>query len=386
MTYTCMRPSSEPVMKIIVCPDSFKGSCTAADAAGAIARGVTQLIPDAEIVCLPLADGGEGTVQALCARNGTQYEQTVHDPLMRPVDAWWGMTQDDVAVIEMAAASGHEHLSSEELDPLRTTTFGTGELLHCALAHEPSRVILGIGGSATNDGGTGMAQALGYRFYDKEGTRMPDGLSGGRLKDIARIDAGHSDVRIHDTEIDAACDVDNPLCGPHGAAHIYAPQKGAGPDAVLLLDHGLAHLADVIEHDLGIDIRTVPGAGAAGGLGGGARAFLGAQFRSGIELVLETVRFEEHLEGAQLVIVGEGKIDHQSGMGKVLSGVLKRTKQAGVRTIGLAGIVEAPETLPCECFGIVNEGISTEEAKARPEYYLKQLAVKVIERMYKQMR
>jgi len=376
-----MRPSSGPAMKIIVCPDSFKGSCTAADAAGAIARGVSQILPNAEIVCLPLADGGEGTVQALCAENGTLYEQPVHDPLMRPVKAHWGMTRDGVAVIEMAAASGHEHLGSEERDPLRTTTFGTGELLHHALDHDPSRIILGIGGSATNDGGTGMAQALGYRFFDKEGKRMPDGLSGGRLKDIARIDASHVDTRIHTTKIDAACDVSNPLCGPHGAAHTYAPQKGAEPDDVELLDHGLAHLADVIERDLGMDIRTVPGAGAAGGLGAGALAFLGADFRSGIDLVLETVQFDKYLAEADLVIVGEGKIDTQSWMGKVLSGVLKRTNQAGVKTIGLAGIVDSPGSMPCECFGITNEGIPTEEAKARPEYYLEQLVAKVIERI-----
>lgn len=368
-------------MKIIVCPDSFKGSCSAVAVAAAIARGVKQAVTGADIVCLPLADGGEGTVQALCARHGVLYEQQVCDPLMRPVTACWGMTHGGAAIIEMAAASGLERLEPEEYDPCRTTTFGTGELVCHALEHSPSRLILGIGGSATNDGGTGMAQALGYRFYDMQGTVMPEGLSGGRLKDIDRIDAATVDPRVCEIEIDAACDVTNPLCGPNGAAFTYAPQKGAGPDAVIMLDEGLAHLADVIERDLGMDIRTVPGSGAAGGLGAGALAFLGANFRSGIDLVLEAAEFEKHLAGADLVITGEGRIDSQSFMGKVLFGVLERTDRAGVKTIALTGFVDESSTMQCDCYGIVNEGIPKEEAMARPEHHLEQLAAKVIKRL-----
>jgi glycerate kinase len=368
-------------MKIIVCPDSFKGSCSAVEVAAAIARGAKRVVPDADIVCLPLADGGEGTVQALCARDGVLYEQQVCGPLMRPVTACWGMAHGRIAIVEMAAASGLERLEPEEFNPLHTTTFGTGELVCHALEHEPSLLILGIGGSSTNDGGTGMAQALGYRFYDNLGNILPDGLSGGRLKDISRIDAGNIDPRIHETEIDAACDVTNPLCGPQGAAFTYAPQKGAGPDDVIMLDEGLAHLADVIERDLGMDIRTVPGSGAAGGLGAGALAFLGARFRSGIELVLETAGFEEHLAGADLVITGEGKIDYHTAMGKVLSGVLQKADRAGVKTIALAGFVDESNTMECDCFGIVNEGTPTEEAMARPEHYIEQLTVKVIKHL-----
>jgi glycerate kinase len=348
------------------------------EVAAAIARGVKKAAPGADIVCLPLADGGEGTVQALCAWNGILYEQQVCDPLMRPITACWGMAHGGAAIIEMAAASGLERLEPAEFDPLRTTTFGTGELVCHALEHMPSRLILGIGGSATNDGGTGLAQALGCRFYDNRDNILPDGLSGGRLNDIARIDADTIDPRIHETEIDVACDVTNPLCGPCGAAYTYAPQKGAGPDEVIMLDEGLAHLADVIERDLGIDIRTVPGSGAAGGLGAGALAFLGAQFRSGIDLVLEATEFDKHLAGADLVITGEGKIDNQSFMGKVLFGVLAQANRAGVKTIALAGYVDESGTMPCDCYGIVNEGIPKEEAMARPEHYIEQLAAKVI--------
>ncbi len=365
-------------MKIIICPDSFKGSCTAVQAAHAIARGVATFFPDAEIVLLPLADGGEGTVQALCGEHGTLVAAPVHDPLMRPIEAVWGITETGTAVIEMAAASGLERLSPEEYNPLRTTTFGTGELIRNALDDKPAAMILGIGGSATNDGGTGMAQALGYRFYDAEGRLMHEGLCGGRLKDIDRIDTEDVDDRIYDTEFEAACDVTNPLCGPQGAAYTYAPQKGAGPDDVKLLDQGLAHLADIIERDLNKNIRSVPGAGAAGGLGAGALAFLCASFRPGIKVVLEAAGFEHHLAGADLVITGEGKIDNQSAMGKVLSGVLNYTKKAGVKTIALAGYVDEGAELPCDCYGIVNEGVQKEEAMARPEFYLEQLAAKIL--------
>jgi glycerate kinase len=364
-------------MRILVCPDSFKGSCSARAAADAIARGCRRPRPDAEITILPLADGGENTVVTLCGTGGSLERATVHDPFMRMVEALWGRMPGGDAVVEMAAASGLSLLTAEERDPLRATTYGTGELLQAALASGATHIILGLGGSASNDCGAGMAQALGYRFTDCIGAELPRGLGGGDLTRVAGIDASRA-VDLGHVHIEAACDVTNPLCGPGGAAHVYAPQKGADRNVVARLDAALSHFAGLVERELGFDVCDVPGAGAAGGLGAGALAFLGATLRSGIEMVLDTLRFDELLAGADIVITGEGRIDAQSAMGKVVSGVLARTKRAGVRTIALAGHVDDKHGLPCEAHGIVNSGVSLEESHARVEEHLCRLAASVI--------
>lgn len=365
-------------MRILVCPDAFKGCCSAARAAGAMAHGVRAAVPAAEVVLMPLADGGEGTVEALCAGTGTVRSARVRDPLMRTVAARWGLTADNIGVVEMAAASGLERLARMERNPLWTTSFGTGELIMAALDAGACRVVLGLGGSATTDGGVGMAQALGYRFLDEAERPFTPGIVGGDLARIRRIERDAADPRLKTVPFEAACDVGNPLCGPAGAAAVYGPQKGAGPAAVAVLERGLECLAAVMQRDLGFDVRAVSGAGAAGGLGAGALAFLAAQFRSGIDLVLDAVGFSDRLAGVDLVITGEGRIDRQSGMGKAVSGVLRRTGAAGVRTIAIAGSVEAGHGLDCDCFGITDDGVPVADAIARPERHLARVAERVI--------
>lgn len=327
-------------MKIVICPDSFKESLSAREACEAIARGMRRVRPDARIDLIPMADGGEGTVEALVtATGGTMRRTTVLGPLGEPVEAAWGMTGGDggTAVLEMAAASGLPLVPSEMRDPERTTTYGTGQLIRAALDAGAAKILLGIGGSATHDGGTGAAQAVGVRFLDEHGAALPDGLCGGRLGDIARIDLSGRDPRMGRTPILVACDVDNPLCGERGAAAVYGPQKGATPEQVERLDRNLAHLADLIERDLSRNIRDFPGAGAAGGLGAGLVAFFDATLEPGVQLVMNAVRFAERIAGADLVITGEGKLDDQSMMGKVIAGVGRAAREAGVPAIALVG-------------------------------------------------
>jgi len=268
-------------MTILVCPDSFKGSISAAGAAEAMARGIERAIPGAQVIKLPLADGGEGTVDALVSATGGRYVTVgARDPLMRPIEARFGFLGDKrTAVIEMAAASGLVLLSEEERNPLITTTYGTGQLLLSAVHHGARKIVIGIGGSATNDGGAGMAQALGARLLDSRYRSLPPG--GAALAHLARIEMGEFLFPRGQIEVEAACDVSNPLTGPSGASAVYGPQKGATPEMVRELDLALKHYADVIRKDLGVEVEDLPGAGAAGGLGAGLAAFLGAKLRSG---------------------------------------------------------------------------------------------------------
>ena len=324
-------------MRIVLAPDSFKESLTARQVCEALERGLaTQL--DAEFVHVPMADGGEGTVQSLVdATGGELRTTTVTGPLGQPVEATWGILGDrTTAVIEMAAASGLGLVPAEHRDPRRATTRGVGELLLAAWQAGSSHVVLGIGGSATNDAGAGLAQALGVRLLDDDGHELEPG--GAALARLARIDASGRDPRLARTTLEVACDVTNPLCGPQGASAVYGPQKGADPDCVAELDAALAVFARVVQHDLGRRVADVPGAGAAGGLGAGLLALAPhARLRPGIDITMEHARLAEHLRGADLVITGEGRMDAQTRFGKTPIGVARAAQQAGVPVIGIAG-------------------------------------------------
>lgn len=322
--------------RVLIAPQAFKGSLDAVGVAAAIARGLRRVWPDATIDELPLADGGEGTVRALVrATGGTLHRARVHDPLGRRIDAEWGLLGDGTtAVVEMAAASGLPLLLEGERDPRVTSTRGTGELILEAAASGAQRIVVGIGGSATNDGGAGMARAFGYRFLDGAGQELPEG--GAALARLHHLD-GQTDPRLVRPAIEVACDVRNPLLGEHGASAVYGPQKGATPEVVAELDRSLTRFADVIEAFIGRGVRDVPGAGAAGGLGAGLLAFLDARLRSGAEIVLEASRFSERLATADLVITGEGRVDAQSAYGKLTQAVTQTARRAGVPVVALAG-------------------------------------------------
>jgi glycerate kinase len=324
-------------MRIIVAPDSFKGSASALEVARAMERGVLEVFPGAEVVKVPIADGGEGTVAALLdATGGSARSTRVRGPLGEPVEAGWGVLGDGrTAVIEMAAASGLPLVPVGLRDPRLASTFGTGELVRAALDEGLRRLVLGIGGSATNDGGAGLAQALGVRFLDGAGVELPDG--GAALVRLARIDLTGLDPRLAATELLVACDVDNPLTGPRGASAVYGPQKGATPEMVSELDAALACYAEVALAATGRDVASLPGAGAAGGLGAGLLFFTPARLRPGVELVLEATGFDRLLAGATLVITGEGRTDAQTAMGKAPVGVAAAAKRHGVPVICLSG-------------------------------------------------
>lgn len=304
-----------------------------------MARGVKRALPEADLTLLPLSDGGEGLVDSLVAASGGRLlEYEVTGPLGTPVTAKLGlMGGGQTAVIEMAQASGLILVPRKKRNPLVTTTYGTGELIKQALELGCNHLIIGIGGSATNDGGMGMAQALGFLFLDGEGKSL--GRGGGELARLARIDAGGRDSRLDQVTIEVACDVNNPLTGPQGAAHIYGPQKGATPQMVARLDQALAIYDRILQRDLGQNVGEVPGAGAAGGLGAGLMALLGGKLVSGIELVLDVLGFDEKVKGASLVLTGEGKFDAQSAYGKVPMGVACRAKSFGVPCVVVAGTV-----------------------------------------------
>jgi len=322
-------------MKVVVAPNAFKGSLSAAEAARAMSEGVSRLGAVCHIVEAPVADGGDGLAEILTGvMNGQMRTVTVRNPLGEPVEADYCLTPD-VAAIEMATASGLALLSSAQLNPLLTSTYGTGELLADALAQGVKRIIVGIGGSATNDGGIGMAAALGVKFLDSNGE--PVGCTGGDLEKINRIDLSCLNPAVRETLFEVACDVDNPLLGEHGAARVYAPQKGADPGQVERLEAGLANLAAVISRDLGIEVRDLPGGGAAGGLGAGLHAFLGAKLRPGVELVLDLVGLDKKLEGADLVLTAEGRLDRQTAFGKAPAGVAKLAKAHGIPCFAFAG-------------------------------------------------
>lgn len=324
-------------MKIIIAPDSYKESLTAMEVATAIESGFRQVMPNAEYIKLPMADGGEGTVQSLVdASNGTIIEHSVTGPLATQVNAFFGIMGDGkTAVIEMAAASGLHLVSPELRNPLLTTSYGTGELILAALDQGVEHIIVGIGGSATNDGGIGMAQALGVQLLDSNG--QPLGFGGQALAQLATIDISHIDPRLATIKLEVACDVDNPLCGEKGASHVFGPQKGATPTMVAELDQYLAHYAAIIKRDLGTDIKNTAGAGAAGGMGAALLGLFNAQLRSGIEIVIDAVNLGDIVKDADLVITGEGRIDSQTIHGKTPIGVARTAKKYHKPVIGIAG-------------------------------------------------
>jgi len=326
-------------MKIVIAPQGFKGNLTALEVARAIERGIKRVVPSATTTIKPMADGGEGTVQALVDATGGKIMTTgVTDPLGGRVRAHWGMLSDKTtAVIEMAAASGLPLVPTEKRNPLVTTTYGTGELVRAALDNGCRKLIIGIGGSATNDGGAGMAQALGAKLLDANGKELPFG--GAALASLVHVDVSGMDPRLADFEVTLASDVNNPLCGPKGASAVYGPQKGATPEMVNQLDAALAHYADVIKKDLDIDVREIPGAGAAGGLGMGLMVFLKARVIPGIDVVIQATNLVEDLKDADLVFTAEGRLDFQSAMGKVPTGVAQKAKEFGAAVIALAGEV-----------------------------------------------
>lgn len=329
-------------MKIVVAPDSFKESLSAEGVAQAIARGFQEIFPNAEMVLVPVADGGEGTTDSLVAATGGQrFTQLATGPLGEQVEAFWGQLGDGItAVVETAAASGLDLITPQQRDPLAATTRGTGELILAALDRGAKHIIVGLGGSATNDGGAGMLQALGVKLLDAQGNDIAVGGAG--LAQLHSIDLSHMDARLADVKFDVACDVDNPLIGDNGASAIFGPQKGATPELVAELDKNLAHFASVVLAATGKDIVNIPGAGAAGGLGAAFLGFLNATLKSGIDIVLDAVSFEEKVQGASLVITGEGRIDSQTVRGKTPVGVSKRAKAAGnIPVIALAGSVAA---------------------------------------------
>lgn len=332
-------------MKLVIAPDSFKESLDAQQVAFAIERGFQSIFPEIHTVCVPVADGGEGTTEALVAATaGVQISESVRGPLGEPLNAIWGLLGEQpntalTAVVETAAASGLDKISSAQRDALRATTYGTGELILAALERGVRRIILGLGGSATNDGGMGLLSALGARFLDAKGEVLEAG--GAALARLASIDLSQMDSRVAETEFLVACDVDNPLLGARGASAIFGPQKGATPEQVEQLDAALANLADISAKLLGRDCREVAGAGAAGGLGYALVQFLSARMAPGIDLVLEAVCFDEQLQGADLVITGEGRVDGQSLSGKTPVGVARWAKRHDLPVIALCGSIGA---------------------------------------------
>ncbi|MFF2446458.1 glycerate kinase [Neobacillus sp. NPDC058068] len=354
-------------MKFVLAPDSFKESMTAKNAALAMEKGIKKVFPDAECVIVPMADGGEGTVESLVSMmDGELIRTEVLGPLGEKVIADYGLVDaGSTAVIEMASASGLELIKPEDRNPLRTTTYGTGQLIKHALDKGVSRILIGIGGSATNDGGAGMLQALGVSFKDRSGEELAFG--GGALDQLHSIDVSGIDERLKKVKIDVACDVTNPLVGENGASAIFGPQKGATPEVVVFLDQNLAHFAEMIKQQLNQDIADMEGAGAAGGLGGGLMAFLDARLEKGIELVIEYTGLEERMKGADFVFTGEGSIDGQTLFGKTPYGVASIANQSSIPVIAFAGrIGEGVEALYDNGFtaivGILNGVTSLEEA------------------------
>lgn len=354
-------------MKIVIAPDSYKESLSAMDVAVAIENGFRRVMPDADIVKLPMADGGEGTVQSLVDATGGQIiTVNVTGPLGNEVEGFFGLMGDGkTAVIEMAAASGLHLVPPSQRNPLVTTSFGTGELIKAALEHGATHLIIGIGGSATNDGGAGMAQALGVKLLDKEGNAI--GFGGGALEHIHTIDCSGIDSRLAEVKLEVACDVDNPLCGEKGASAIFGPQKGATPSMVMKLDANLSHYADVMNTELGRDVKNSAGAGAAGGMGAALMGIFSADLRPGINIVMDAVNLSEHLKDADLVITGEGRMDSQTVHGKTPMGVARCAKQFNLPVIGIAGCVSNDVDVVHEhgidaVFSVVPRSVSLEEA------------------------
>ncbi|WCG34580.1 glycerate kinase [Companilactobacillus farciminis] len=328
-------------MKIVLAPDSYKNSLTAKQVAQSMKKGFAKVYPDAEFVNVPMADGGEGTVQSLVdARNGQMVTETVVNPLGNKTQAQYGLIDDgQVAVIEMAQASGIQFINQFTQNPYVTTTFGTGELIKSAIQKGAKTIIIGIGGSATNDGGAGMAQALGAHLLDDKDEELQYG--GAMLKRLDHIDISEMLPELKDVKVVIASDVTNPLTGENGASHVFGPQKGANPEMVDFLDEALSHYADVLKRDLGKDLEQTPGAGAAGGLGAGLLAFTNSQMRSGVDIVVDYTGLKDIVQDADVVITGEGQIDFQTKFGKTPIGVAKATKAVNpnATVIAIAGSV-----------------------------------------------
>ena len=367
-------------MRSIFASDSFKGSLSSKRTAELLTKAAREVFGECECIGVPVADGGEGTVDAVCgALNGKKVTAAVHDPLMNPIQAAYCIAGDR-AVIEMAAASGLTLVPEDKRDPMDTTTYGTGELILDALDRGCRELYIAIGGSATNDGGMGCMRALGVRFLDKNGREL---IGCGRdLSDVAEIDLGGLDKKSSETAITVLCDVKNPLCGGNGATYTFAEQKGATHDTIELLENGMRNYRDVIRDHFGIDCDTIEGAGAAGGLGAALKVFLNASMRSGIETVLDLIRFDDMLEGADLVITGEGRADRQSCFGKVMQGVGLRAKAKGVPVIGLCGSLGegADELLNygiTKLIALSDNAGSIEDAIADAERYYYETAVRM---------
>lgn len=333
--------------KIVIAADSFKGSISSRRFAEVCRNAILSVIPGCEVLTIPLGDGGEGTVEALMSAVGaSEVSISVCDPLMRRITADYGVSPDgSTAIMEMAQASGLTLLSESERNPMITSTYGTGQMILDALGRGCRNIMIGIGGSATNDGGTGMLQALGAVFYDADGSPMTEPMNGGSLHLISRIDLSRLDCRLNDTRITVACDVDNPLCGPLGATHVFARQKGASDAVIEKLECGMCHYSRILSDATGCDVAQMPGAGAAGGLGGALAAALDARLMPGIEMVLDATGFDRQISGTDLIITGEGRIDEQTLMGKTPFGVLSAAKKQGIPVVALGGSVQHSDAL-----------------------------------------
>lgn len=367
-------------MKILLAPDKFKGSLTASEVCAAMTDGILLARPEATVIAVPMADGGEGTAGVLAqATGGNWVTVTVQDPLGRRVEAGYGISGDGTtAFIEMAQASGLRLLKPTEYDPFRASTFGTGELISHAMGQGIGRIVLGIGGSATNDAGTGMAAALGWRFLDKAGQTLQP--CGGNLGQIETMIA--PDTAWHGT-VDVACDVTNPLVGPQGATYIYGPQKGAKPTDLTVLDTGMQHWAEVVRAQFGVDLLRMPGAGAAGGLGAGAVLFLSGKLTEGIHLVMQHTQLAEKMAGADLILTGEGRIDDQTLQGKLIAGITHMARKEAIPVVALCGSLNlSPDELTelglTSAFSIVPGPASLDDALTNAAAYLKQTTFRVM--------
>ena len=370
-------------MKVIVAFDSFKGSANSLDLARAAKDAIIREIPDCEVIYFPLADGGEGTTEAVCYGLSAEVVHChVHDPLNKPLEASYAIAKGGLAIMEMAAASGLPLIPQEYRNPLYTTSIGTGEMIIDAISRGCRHFILGLGGSATNDAGMGLLHALGVRFLDNKRQLLePIGLNLGKVMDI---DESSILSELKDCSFTLACDVSNLFFGPQGAACIFAPQKGANDDEVIFLDTSLRHYANLLKTIKGVDVSQIPGAGAAGGMGGGLLPFLSASLCSGVDIILETLHFKDALEDADLVLTGEGKLDHQTVMGKALGGILHMSYVAGVPVIALGGCVEQIELLNqygfTAVFSIQSSPVSLEQAM-QTSYTLERVKQTVVQIM-----
>jgi len=362
--------------KVIIAPDSFKGVLTSKEVTDIIADEVSAVFPDCEIVKMPIADGGEGSVDTILSSiGGKTYEATVLSPDDRQIKAFYGIASNDAAILEMAQSSGITKQNG--LHPMTATTYGFGQLILAALDRGAKEFMLGIGGSASTDGGCGMASALGVRFLDELGESFVP--CGETLCNVVKVDISGIDKRIAESKFTVMCDVDNPLYGENGAAYIYGPQKGANPEQVLMLDKGLRHYGSELQASFGKDFSKSPGAGAAGGLGAGCVAFLGATLKSGIDAILKLCDFKKHVVGADLIITGEGKLDSQSFQGKVLSGLMQSAKEVPVWSV--CGVCEYDESfLQKKNLRVfeTSEGTTVEKSMNEPKKYLRLAAQKAI--------